>query len=344
MTSYGYAGPVPADVWAKMQQAIGVDYSAAGLADCKVTPNTTGVQVAAGTISGWGVLDILAGPSQVNLTAPGSGQSWWMIVARRTWGATKATSFVAISAGTTSPATLPTRNTTPGVLDDQPLALVGWTAGQSQPTTVVDLRVVGMAGQQVAFDQRALGYLQDPGRQVRIGTVDWVCAVNGAGALAWVQGGQPQLTHARMTKTTTGPAYTASTWTKVTGFNFDFASGITTNGALGEFTAQVAGYYDIDFYHRWQDYGSAYYRQAAIVVGTTAPPPGANAGAGVAEMGSSVRVADWYLDTLHARGIYLPAGGKVSFWIRSDVASTFNSIANTVLNKPPYVYLRLAGA
>lgn len=189
MPSYGYDGPITADVWAIMQQGLGTDYACATNSAGIVTPNTTGVQVNSGVISGWGILDVIAAPVGVALTAPGSGQSWWMIVARRTWGSTKATTFVAIPAGTARPSVLPTRNTNPGTIDDQPLALIGWAAGQSQPTFNVDLRVTGMAGQQLAFYPEALQYLIRPGRQVRIGLTDYVCAQNPTtGALEWQVG------------------------------------------------------------------------------------------------------------------------------------------------------------
>lgn len=189
MPSYGYDGPITADVWALMQQGVGTDYAAATVTACRVTATTSGAQVGAGAIAGWGVLDVLPAPVGVALAAPGSGTSWWMIVARRTWGSTKATTFVAIPAGTGArPTVLPARNTTPGTADDQPLALVGWTAGQSQPGTVVDLRVCGPAGQQLAFDQQALQYLERPGRLVRIGTTNWVCGMNLSGTLEWVSG------------------------------------------------------------------------------------------------------------------------------------------------------------
>lgn len=186
MPSYGYDGPITADVWAIMQQGLGTDYACASLAAGKVTATNTGIQVAAGVIAGWGVLDVITAPVGVSLTAPGSGQSWWMIVARRTWGSTKATTFVAIPAGTVRPSVLPTRNTNPGTVDDQPLALVGWAAGSAQPTGLIDLRVCGMAGQQVAFDAQTRQYLDRPGRQIRIGSTDFVCGVNATtGALEW---------------------------------------------------------------------------------------------------------------------------------------------------------------
>lgn len=186
MPSYGYDGPITADVWAIMQQGVGTDYACASLSACKVSATSTGVQVAGGVIAGWGVLDIVPTPIGVTLSAPSSGQTWWMIVARRTWGSTKATTFVAIPAGTSRPSVLPTRNTNPGTVDDQPLALIGWAAGQAQPAGFIDLRVCGMAGQQVAFDAQTRQYLDRPGRQIRIGNTDFVCGVNATtGALEW---------------------------------------------------------------------------------------------------------------------------------------------------------------
>lgn len=151
---------------------------------------------------------------------------------------------------------------------------------------------------------------------------------------------------ARMEKSTTGPAYSGGTWTKVTGFDAaDFAIGITADATNGNFTIVTSGIYDITFYQRWQDYGTAYYRIGAIMLGTSAPPTGANAGANGAILAlSQSNKTDWYVDTLHAESVDLVAGNTISFWIRSGTASTWNSAGDNLINKPPYVLIRRVSA
>lgn len=83
----------------------------------------------------------------------------------------------------------------PGVVHDQPLALVQWTAGQTQPTAIVDLRVWAGGGGLVAKDELVLTYVSRVGTRVKIngqrwsselGTNDTPVWVNEDGAGPWV--------------------------------------------------------------------------------------------------------------------------------------------------------------
>jgi len=158
--------------------------------------------------------------------------------------------------------------------------------------------------------------------------------------------------HARMYKSTVGhsaagTAYASGTWYQVTGFtNLEWAVGVTADYTNGEFVITKAGTYDIDFFQRWQDYGTANYRLGAIMVAASAgavaaPPTGAGAGNGngILALNQSYKV-DWDVNMSSARGIYLPVGYAISFWIRSGTGSTWNTVGDTLVNKSPYVYIR----
>src|SRR5690242_2620347 len=181
INSIGYAGTIgPNDVWAQLQAILGARYTVSGPGDARVTSVSTGtreVTVAAGSIGGQGILDQITSDVTVQLPTVASGTEWFLIVARRTWGLTQATSLTWIDAG--SSATIPARNTTPGTIDDQPLALVPLTAGSTAPGTPIDLRVIGASktGPAIAFSTLALSYYDDPGAQVRIGTDVWTRVV-----------------------------------------------------------------------------------------------------------------------------------------------------------------------
>jgi hypothetical protein len=188
ITSYGYAATIAANTpWALMQYTLGQEYFALDGAAARVTPVSAGtreVDIAAGYIGGQGVLDYNSAPIRLQLPTVASGTSYFLIVARRTWSTTQATSFVAIPAGTS--ATLPARNTSPGVLDDQPIALVPLTAGQTVPGTPIDLRAIGSKnGTYFAFSTLVLNYLTRVGTIVRIGTSTYTRIVNSSYVASW---------------------------------------------------------------------------------------------------------------------------------------------------------------
>jgi hypothetical protein len=186
--SYGYAGTIAPNVpWADMQYTLGRMYFVTDDAAGRVTPSPTGtreVTIGVGRIGGWGVLDNITAPITVQLPSVTSGTKYFLIVARRTWGATQATSIAYIDAGTS--ATIPARNVSRGVLDDQPLALVPVTAGQTVPGAPIDLRLIGhSAGSFVAKSTLVLGIVTLLGIEVRIGTDTYRRVFNSAGSPTW---------------------------------------------------------------------------------------------------------------------------------------------------------------
>lgn len=102
-------------------------------------------QVAAGTVYGWGVRDVITAPQNVTFgAAPSSGTRYDLVAMRRDWsGSAGGPSSIVVIPGSTTRA-LPTRNRNPGTLDDQPLALVPITATSASPGTPIDLRTWGV--------------------------------------------------------------------------------------------------------------------------------------------------------------------------------------------------------
>jgi hypothetical protein len=77
------------------------------------------------------------------------------------------------------------RENTPGTLDDQPLALVLWTHGSSQPTTIVDLRVWPGDGGLYALDDLARSYMNRLGTVINVAGTIWQYTVSTAGLAEW---------------------------------------------------------------------------------------------------------------------------------------------------------------
>lgn len=188
ITSVGYDGTVSEAQWAKMVPLVGSShYGVAGTGDWKVTAHATldrGVSIATG--SGWGMGVYDTSDSTVSLQAAtiGSGSRWDMVVARRNWSGTGGTTSFAIIGGSSAQA-LPTRNTNEGSLDDQPLALVQFSAGSTAATAIIDLRCWARNGGMAARDPMVLSYLKQPGTQILIGDTTWNCGLNTNGSATW---------------------------------------------------------------------------------------------------------------------------------------------------------------
>src|SRR5690606_7666788 len=134
----------PGTAWANMQKGLGALYWCEDFGAARVTPLSGGtrqVQVGAGWFGGQGIVDYNDAPVTVTLPSV-SGNRWFLIVARRTWQTTNATTFTYIDCGT-SPVYPPELNKNPGVNADQPLAPVPLSAGWTAPGTPRDVRVIG---------------------------------------------------------------------------------------------------------------------------------------------------------------------------------------------------------
>lgn len=141
--SAGYDGTVDERQFADLASFLGADYAVKDANDLKVTAVVgldRTVRVAVGTGYGHGVRDVSDSTVDIQLGTIASGSRWDLIAARRNWQPPGgATTFVAV-AGTSAQEIPAGRLATPGVQDDQPLALVQVTAGQTTPTAVLDLR------------------------------------------------------------------------------------------------------------------------------------------------------------------------------------------------------------
>lgn len=191
--SFGYPGTIdPGVTWADAQLGLGSRYWVRSFDSVRVTPKVGGsreVNISAGWFGGWGVTDYNDAVATVQLPTVASGTEWFLIVARRTWGvdaASSATTFAAISAGTT--AAIPTRNTTHGEVDDQPLALVSLTAGQTLPAGTIDVRAIGIGPEDfIILSELALTYLAEPGVRARLGRTIYQYGMNaGNNGHAWI--------------------------------------------------------------------------------------------------------------------------------------------------------------
>jgi hypothetical protein len=192
---YDTAAGTPASLvdevkWAHAHPQIGSSkYGVEQVPDFKVTAHPTianTVNVAIGKAWGHGVWVESDAVIPVTMTAPGAGATRWdMICIRRDWtgAAGGPTTVIAVEGGAV--ATMPAgRQNIPGTLDDQPIALVQWTAGFGAPTAIRDLRVWGGDGGCYANDDLVLEFLNHIGTQVTIGLAGAVWQyVIGAGDL-----------------------------------------------------------------------------------------------------------------------------------------------------------------
>jgi hypothetical protein len=180
-TSHGYdtttGNPYTEIAWSDAHPPIGAStYGVRDGSDWKVTAVAGAdrtVSIAAGFGWGHGVTDETDANDTIQLDAITSGSRWDLIVVRRDWTPTAGESkFMKINGGSTK-AIPGGRLSGNGAIDDQPLALVQVTAGQTQPTAIVDLRCWARNGGMVAKDDLVKGYLSDLGSEVYINGVQW---------------------------------------------------------------------------------------------------------------------------------------------------------------------------
>lgn len=197
-TSHGYdtttANPYTESAWAEAHPSIGLaTYGVRSPADWKVTAVAGAdrtVSIAAGFGWGQGVTDKTVTNDTLQLDAITSGSRWDLIAVRRDWTPTAGESrFVKVNGGATQ-AIPGGRNATPGNIDDQPIALVQVTAGQTQPSAIVDLRTwSGAGGGLIANDDLVRSYMNQTGTRININGVDWIRRVGANDLPEWVQAG-----------------------------------------------------------------------------------------------------------------------------------------------------------
>jgi hypothetical protein len=195
--SHGYdtttGNPYTETAWADAHPLIGAgQYGVRSGSDWNVTAVTGAdrtVSIAAGFGWGAGVTDLTVANETIQLDTVTSGSRWDLIVARRDWTPTAGeTKFMKINGGATK-AIPGGRLLTPGGIDDQPLALVQVTAGQTQPTAIVDLRCWASNGGMVAKDDLAKVYLNKLGTCLYINGTEWRYIPGANNVPEWVTGG-----------------------------------------------------------------------------------------------------------------------------------------------------------
>lgn len=164
--------------WAESARSRGAAYGVSGPTDLRLTAHATSpyvVNISPGEFWGHGVWDVSDTTVSVTSTAPATNAVRWdTIVARRNWQPTAGgpTSFVSVP-GTTAKAISGNREKRPGIIDDQPLYLVQWRGGRSQPEQIIDLRCWAAPGGIEINDELARTYLAFPGTVVNMGKRSW---------------------------------------------------------------------------------------------------------------------------------------------------------------------------
>jgi hypothetical protein len=190
ITSVGYDGSIDETQWAEMIKKVGSsDYGVIDAPSWKVTAvvgGTRTVSIATGKGWGHGVFDHIDANVTVALDSVSSGFRWDLIAMRRDWTGTGGSSTIVKVNGTATKGIPTGRESGPGVIDDQPLALVQITAGQSMPTAIVDLRCFSGNGGMAANDVLALNYLKAIAADCMVAGVTYRCFSDSLGNLYWV--------------------------------------------------------------------------------------------------------------------------------------------------------------
>lgn len=192
--SKGYGGQVGENdvpLWARALG--GLDYGVLDAGSWKVSavPSVARtVQAAAGTGMGRGIYDESSGGDQVEVPNPPSGQLWHAIVVRRdtspTPGGLTTFGHGPGAAGPWEALAACAEFGPSSTVDEQPLALVRVAHDVPAVQEIIDVRCWQANGGAFGASDYVRGYLNRPGTCVRVGTVDWVLGVNGAGTLEWL--------------------------------------------------------------------------------------------------------------------------------------------------------------
>jgi len=190
ITSVGYDGTVDEVQWASMVSKVGSsEYGVNGASDFLVaqTSGTRMINVSAGLAWGRGVMDISDAAAVIQLDAVTTGSRYDLIALRRSWGPTNGgpTEIVVIK-GTSTKAIPSGRQSNPGVIDDQPLALVRVQAGSASIPEVIDMRVWARNGGCFAVNDLVRSYVNTPGTVITIIDAIWMRTIGANNVAQWV--------------------------------------------------------------------------------------------------------------------------------------------------------------
>lgn len=138
ITLWGVQGTVNEVQWAKLAAGLSQKYTL--VTGNPITSSGRTLTITPRLSVGCGVAVDNSTNESVVTPVPTTGQ-WFLLCLRRVWGVSRGASYVLINGPTTAdavqtatPATLPgTRNSTPGVMDDEPVA---WVHARSSTTTL----------------------------------------------------------------------------------------------------------------------------------------------------------------------------------------------------------------
>jgi hypothetical protein len=166
--------------------------------DWKVTAGANAGQVNIAPGTGWAhgvttVSDAIASPIQSSLPTGTGATRWDLVALRRDWQPPGGTAdFVIIKGSSTKQIPVAAaapgstgRQVFPGIIHDQPIALVQWTAGYSSPTSIIDLRVWAANGGMVGKDALVRTFLDQVGTQITINGEEWVRELDANGSPKW---------------------------------------------------------------------------------------------------------------------------------------------------------------
>lgn len=182
--SAGYAGDINATEWAQVIPHAGVQYGVLNESSWVATVGASDreVRLSPGTGFGGGIMDRSTATASLVLPASSSGSVYHLIYVHRDWNLGQ--SAFTSKAGSAVKA-IPSRDTTVGQADDQPLWLARVDAGKSQVQELIDLRV----WRGYAVDDLVRQYLNELGTNVRIGGREWSRDLDVLGAPTWVDRG-----------------------------------------------------------------------------------------------------------------------------------------------------------
>lgn len=195
ITSVGYGGDIDEVAWARIARTLGAEYGVMGAnatedpGACRVTAVPAAdrtIRIAPGIVYGHGIFDTLDTDETLQLPPVAAGSRWDVIYVRREWSGPGGTTTI-VRAPATAAGDIPTRENNPGVLDEQPIALVRLAAGQSVPQEVVDLRVWQSNGGATAADRKVLQFLTAPGTEIWIDGELWARQMGANDTPQWVR-------------------------------------------------------------------------------------------------------------------------------------------------------------
>lgn len=242
-TSAGYDGTVDETQFAKMLPRGGAaEYGVDKVGDFAVTvvAGDRMLSVAPGTAWGHSVVDASDSAVTVQLDSVVSGTRYDMIVLRRDWQPPGGATTVQVIKGNSTWQTLPTRQNIPGVIDDQPLAIVAVQQNSTAIVKVDDLRCWGRNGGVAAVDDRVLQYLDAMGTVVRIGRSQYA-RLKGAGGPEWQKSHDTYMKSSGSTGYTLGKGVSSGPGVRVNFPDGMFLSGVMPNIQL-TVVARTPGY------------------------------------------------------------------------------------------------------